>query len=857
MNKKFLSAILFGALMVSSTGTFVSCKDYDDDIDELTSRVDGIESQIKDLEAKINAANWITSVTPATGGFTVAFNDGSSYTITNGKDGEAGAAGTEWTISEDGFWVCNGEKTTVKAVGQDGAQGEPGKDAQPEVKKENGKWYLWNGTEFEEFAGATAPAANIPFYYTDPTDPNYNILVIYDENGKEPLEIRLPMAADLGQIVVLGENLDINYHRFNGLHTTNKEGQVKEATWDGSKAMPAKGQYMLTANQDYVYVQVVPSNYDISKLNFKLVNTKGDEAPVVFGTPVPTNDAINNSRAISESGVFAIPYSLKDMTPAEMKTYEKNIKGKALSLVASENVRSIYNYGVELKPANNKNGATFKDRTIPVESIGEPVTIVPEEAGGIYDSYLVMADDEAKADSVRYGISIDGMTFSYKETIKGQAVKFTVRQVTNTAMVVTSAPVTVTFGKEAPETTEIILAEQAHNAVATYTNAAGQKIANQFIIADFAPYFAKVAPTAGDRLVWNDDMANFTNNVKLIWDELNEYGESVKEDGIDVTAKLFKTAILLNANNSNDNGKVNMSNFSKVKIQFSEEYAGITLGNGTLKAVIEMKDKKGNLRQTVEIPFTIAKPTAEEINSHVTWDAQYYSNGVLKVVEQNSITLNTFFKGANATLVTENAAPATGNDKIKIKNGVVTLKDDGKKNTVYTIKNLKISFLGTDTSYAENASEEKTSRTYGIENLKVNFATLKGDDIVIGNVAVMCAGKSVTVYDYRNAASGALTYKLIDFAGDAYTVDNNSTVTITEGNDLIKSAELVKRTVNIGTADNPNNVTRYDIKITTANTMISQSTKVTIKLTFTNVKNSKGETVNVTVPVEITVNAAV
>ena len=26
MNKKFLSAILFGALMVTSTGTFVSCR---------------------------------------------------------------------------------------------------------------------------------------------------------------------------------------------------------------------------------------------------------------------------------------------------------------------------------------------------------------------------------------------------------------------------------------------------------------------------------------------------------------------------------------------------------------------------------------------------------------------------------------------------------------------------------------------------------------------------------------------------------------------------------------------------------------------------------------------------------------
>ena len=40
MNKKFLSAVLFGALMVSSTGTFVSCKDYDDDITNLQDQID-------------------------------------------------------------------------------------------------------------------------------------------------------------------------------------------------------------------------------------------------------------------------------------------------------------------------------------------------------------------------------------------------------------------------------------------------------------------------------------------------------------------------------------------------------------------------------------------------------------------------------------------------------------------------------------------------------------------------------------------------------------------------------------------------------------------------------------------------
>ena len=40
MNKKFLSAILFGALMAGSTSTFVSCKDYDDDIDGLQEQID-------------------------------------------------------------------------------------------------------------------------------------------------------------------------------------------------------------------------------------------------------------------------------------------------------------------------------------------------------------------------------------------------------------------------------------------------------------------------------------------------------------------------------------------------------------------------------------------------------------------------------------------------------------------------------------------------------------------------------------------------------------------------------------------------------------------------------------------------
>ena len=62
MNKKFLSAILFGALMVTSTGTFVSCKDYDDDIDNLQTQIDKLAtkedmtSQIASLQSALSSA---------------------------------------------------------------------------------------------------------------------------------------------------------------------------------------------------------------------------------------------------------------------------------------------------------------------------------------------------------------------------------------------------------------------------------------------------------------------------------------------------------------------------------------------------------------------------------------------------------------------------------------------------------------------------------------------------------------------------------------------------------------------------------------------------------------------------------
>ncbi|MEL5896393.1 hypothetical protein AAE250_23240 [Bacteroides sp. GD17] len=52
MNKKFLSVILFSALMVGTAGTFTSCKDYDDDIKDLQGQLDK-KASLDELNAKV------------------------------------------------------------------------------------------------------------------------------------------------------------------------------------------------------------------------------------------------------------------------------------------------------------------------------------------------------------------------------------------------------------------------------------------------------------------------------------------------------------------------------------------------------------------------------------------------------------------------------------------------------------------------------------------------------------------------------------------------------------------------------------------------------------------------------------
>src|SRR5574344_2643961 len=56
MKRKFLSAVLFGVMAIASTSTFVSCKDYDDDINSNRTDITALQKQVTTLQTALAAA---------------------------------------------------------------------------------------------------------------------------------------------------------------------------------------------------------------------------------------------------------------------------------------------------------------------------------------------------------------------------------------------------------------------------------------------------------------------------------------------------------------------------------------------------------------------------------------------------------------------------------------------------------------------------------------------------------------------------------------------------------------------------------------------------------------------------------
>ena len=130
MRKKYLSALLFGALLFASAGTFTSCKDYDDDINNLSQRVDQIASDLADLETKVNALGCVESI---------EFSDGKL--IVHTPNGDVSAAMPECT----GIKEVKLEGNTLYVDGVEAGKVELGSGEEgqiPVITVKDGKLYV-------------------------------------------------------------------------------------------------------------------------------------------------------------------------------------------------------------------------------------------------------------------------------------------------------------------------------------------------------------------------------------------------------------------------------------------------------------------------------------------------------------------------------------------------------------------------------------------------------------------------------------------------------------------------------------------------------------------------------------------
>ena len=136
MNKKIKNLVLAAFALVGLAGMMVSCNK--DEINSLNDRVAKVESALQDLQTQISDGAVITGVESTANGVTVTLSDGSSFTLTNGADGQNGADGADGqdgadgkdgsvvTIGENGNWFIDGDDTGFPARGADGEGGQAG-----------------------------------------------------------------------------------------------------------------------------------------------------------------------------------------------------------------------------------------------------------------------------------------------------------------------------------------------------------------------------------------------------------------------------------------------------------------------------------------------------------------------------------------------------------------------------------------------------------------------------------------------------------------------------------------------------------------------------------------------------------
>ena len=433
MRKKYLSALLFGALLFASAGTFTSCKDYDDDIKNLQGQIDDVNTAITELQNAVQNGKYVTAVSGNGNVITFTFSDGSTTPIT--IETESGEPSQTVTIGEDGEVIINGEGTgyyTTKTPSE--AEVEAGL-----VKKgANGTWEVLG--ENGEYTDTKIPVSGISVSGSEAEGYTFTIV---NANG-ETQTVKLPSVAssitnidfstnlvknpvgaeEVGTGSVLGDN-DFAY-AIESFMLADGENvtDFKASDWKGNKALPADESAILLS-ESTIDVRIDPVGADATVLSYTLTNTLNEDAPELTlkaeaedgEEPIKSNDIAGRASNNLGNGLYTLSMDNKVLSKTEADNFEKamgNIANDdAYAINAAHAIRSKYALNIVETNAPTLDKLVFEqndEKVLTTTSlqdylsttsdkkvkVGVPVQVLGDREKAVYDIYLEVAPEDAK-----------------------------------------------------------------------------------------------------------------------------------------------------------------------------------------------------------------------------------------------------------------------------------------------------------------------------------------------------------------------------------------------------------------------------------------------------------------------------
>ena len=418
MKRKFVKVMFFGALALS-TVTYVGCKDYDDDIDNLQTQIDANKASIAELQNFVKEGKWVTNVEQITDGFKITFNDNKSYSITSGKDA------TPTTIKIDPVtknWIVNDNDLGICAEGKKGADGKPGAAGSPGGKgedgyapqiSENGFWMVWDA-ETKKPVETKIKAATDIYVAADASNPLVWILNIFNKETKEWETVSMPKSARITSMSVLGIKGDgsVDVGSTEAETTLYYSIAGKDIVFNGNKTFKKKGDLLVARGGSKIHALINPVNLkaaDIQAYEIGLTDSKGNTNFAVaniadnFSIDALTRAADPEKEPTANKGVYDLTLKFVDgLTKDELTALESAETAYALTTKDAWGNEIISQYGVKIKASSqNIPDVNFTaPEPMPYQTTYNLDELFGSELDKVVAYYYEVTDEEAnKADA--------------------------------------------------------------------------------------------------------------------------------------------------------------------------------------------------------------------------------------------------------------------------------------------------------------------------------------------------------------------------------------------------------------------------------------------------------------------------